>query len=79
LTYTLGFAPPTLTIAQTAPAQALLQWPTNYAGFRVNSSTNLRAAGFWRLVTNATTVNGAFYNVSITTTNTAQFFRLRKL
>jgi hypothetical protein len=78
LSYTVGFAPPTLSIARTAPAQALLQWPTNYADFRVNSSTNLRAASFWRLVTNATTVNGAFFSVSVSTTNAAQFFRLRR-
>src|SRR5438094_4625882 len=33
LTYTIGFGPPDLTVAKTAPAEVLLQWPTNYAGF----------------------------------------------
>jgi hypothetical protein len=76
LTYTLGFAPPALTITITAPAQALLQWPTNYSGFRVNSS--LPAPIFWRVVSNPVTTNGGLYSVSVTTTNPAQFFRLRK-
>jgi len=78
LTYTIGFAPPTLTIARTASAEALLQWSTNYPGYRANSSTNLRSSAFWRLVTNPVTTNGPVYNVTVPTTNAAQFFRLRK-
>ena len=78
LTYTLGFVPPTLTIAKTAPTQALLQWPTNHTGFRVNSTVNPGVPSAWRPVTNAITTNGAVYSVSVTTTNTAQFFRLRR-
>ncbi len=44
----------------------------------MNSSTNLRSSAFWRLVTNPVTTNGAVYNVSVSTTNPAQLFRLRK-
>jgi hypothetical protein len=78
LTYTVGFGPPPLTIARTTPTEALLQWSTNYPGYRANSSTNLRSSAFWRLVTNPVTTNGAVYNVTVPTTNAAQFFRLRK-
>jgi hypothetical protein len=78
LTYTMGFVPPTLTIAKTAPAGALLQWPTNYTGYRVLSALGLGAGSFWSSFTNAVTVNGAVYSVSVGTTNAAQFFRLRK-
>jgi hypothetical protein len=72
--------PPTLTITKTAPEEILLQWPTNYTGFRLNYAVNLAApiATRWRLFTNAVTTNGAFYNVSVSTTNPVQFFRLRK-
>ena len=78
MTYTLGFVPPALTIAETAPAQAVLQWPTNVPGYRVYSALSLHPGSFWRLVTNRATTNGDFYNVSVTATNPAQFFRLRK-
>ena len=76
LTYTLGFAPPTLTIAKTAPTQALLEWSTNYPGYRVNYA--LGAGTLWRIFPNAVTTNGSVYNVSIGTTNPTQIFRLRK-
>src|SRR5688572_7676748 len=73
LTYTLGFVPPTLTVTKAAPAELLLQWPTNYIAFRANYATNLRPPVAWRLVTNAVTTNGPVYKVSVTTTNPAQF------
>lgn len=76
LTYTLGFVPPTLTIAKTAPTQALLQWPTNYPGYRVNYAAS--PSTLWRILTNPIATNGALNTVSITTTNPIQIFRLRK-
>ena len=79
ITYTLGLAPPTVTIAQTAPNEVVLQWPTNYIGFRVDSALTLSASTFWRPFTAPITTNGAVYNVPINTTNPARFFRLRKL
>ena len=78
LTYTLGFAPPKLTIAKTSPTNAILQWPTNYPGYRVNYALTLNTPVPWRILTNAVTTNDAIYSVSVTTTNPAQFFRLRK-
>lgn len=77
LTYTIGFAPPRLTIAKTAPAEAFLEWPTNYAGFMVESALSLESGSLWRPFTNVVTVNGAGYSVSVSTTNVARFFRLR--
>ena len=78
LTYTIGFTPPRLTIAITAPAEAFLEWPTNYTGFMVESALSLEAGSLWRPFTNVVTVNGAVYSVSVSTTNATQFFRLRK-
>ncbi|HKS35917.1 MAG TPA: hypothetical protein VJW76_01920 [Verrucomicrobiae bacterium] len=78
LTYTIGFAPPRVTVAKTAPAKALLEWPTNYTGFMVESALSLGAPGFWQPITNVVTANGAVLSVSVNTTNAAQFFRLRR-
>ena len=77
LTYAMG-TQPRLAIAKIAPAQVHLQWPTNYIGFMVQSALNLAAGSFWQAVPNVVTVNGAVFSVSVSTTNTARFFRLRK-
>src|SRR5436190_9330269 len=77
LTYTMGTRP-SLTVAKIAPAQALFQWPTNYTGFMVESALSLDAGSLWRPFTSEVTVNGAVFSVSVSTTNAAQFFRLRK-
>jgi hypothetical protein len=76
LTYAIGIAPP-LTVVKTAPAQLLLQWPTNYPDFMVESVLGLNA-GPWQPVPNDIIVNGAAFSVSISATNAAQFFRLYK-
>src|SRR3989454_7255065 len=63
LTYTIGFAPPSLTVAKTAPAQAVPPWPTNYTGFMVESVLSLDAASLWQPISNGVTVNGALLSV----------------
>jgi hypothetical protein len=78
LTYAIGFTPPTLTIAKTASAQAVLQWLTNYPGYRLESALSLNAPRLWTPITNGITVNADVLSVSVSTTNPAQFFRLRK-
>jgi hypothetical protein len=78
LTYTIGFAPPSLTVAKTAPAEVLLQWPTNYTDFMVESALSLDAPSLWQPIINEVTINGAIFSVSVSTTNAAQFFRLHK-
>src|SRR5438093_873552 len=75
LTYTIGFTPPGLTIAKTAPAEAFLEWPT---GFMVESALSLEVGSLCRPFTNVVTVNGAVYRVYVSTTNAVQFFRLPK-
>ena len=37
LTYAIALAPPTLTIARTAPAEVLLQWPTYHTGLHAGN------------------------------------------
>ena len=78
LTYTIGFAPPSLTVAKKPPAEALLEWPTNHSGFMEESTLSLDAGSLWSPIPNVVTVNGAVFSVSISTTNAVQFFRLHK-
>jgi len=77
LTYAIGTRP-ILTVTKTAPAEVLLQWPTNYTGFMVEGALSLHAPNLWQPITNGVTVNVAVFNVSVGTTNAAQFFRLHK-
>jgi hypothetical protein len=76
LTYTIGTRP-TLTIAKTAPAQARLQWSTNYLGFVVQTAVS-PGQNLWLPLSTPVTVNGDRFTVSVNTTNAARFFRLRK-
>ncbi len=77
LTYTI-FALPGLTIAKSAPAEVLLQWPANYPGSVMESALSLGAGSPWRPIPNGITVNAGVYNVSVSTTGAAGFFHLRK-
>jgi hypothetical protein len=76
LTYTVG-TQPALTIAKTQPARAVLQWPTNYISFTVQHALTLGPGSVWQPFAGAVTSNGVF-GVTVNTTNSAQFFRLRK-
>jgi hypothetical protein len=77
LTYTIGTLP-SLTIAKTAPAEAVLEWPNNYTGFIPESALSLDAGTVWSPITSLVIVNGAVFSVSVSTANGAEFFRLRK-
>lgn len=78
LTYTLGMMPPALTLVRTTPTEAILQWPTNYAGYRVLGALSLDLANPWRTFRNPVTTNGTFNNVAVSMTNALQIFRLHK-
>jgi hypothetical protein len=78
LTYTIGLAPPSLTVAKASPAEVLLQWPTNYTGFLVESVRSLDPRNLWQPFSNVVTINGAVFSVPASTTNAVQFFRLHR-
>jgi hypothetical protein len=77
LTYAIG-TQPTLTIARTALADVILQWPTNYTGFMVESVPGVDVSSMWQPITNVVTVNGAGFSVSVNATDTTRFFRLHR-
>jgi hypothetical protein len=59
-------------------ANLLLRWTNNVAGYALQSSTNLSAAGIWSsLVTNPSVLNGEYVYTN-RATGTAVFFRLKK-
>ncbi len=69
--------PPLLT---TSIQQGLLQlaWPTNSAGFVLQSATNLTNGGSWRSSSLTPTITNGQKVVSVYPTSPAAFFRLRK-
>src|SRR6185295_12127516 len=54
LTYTFGFAP-LLSIAKTAPAEVLLQWPVTPAGFLLENALSPSAGSIWTPITSGIT------------------------
>jgi hypothetical protein len=78
ITYAVALAPPTLTIARTAPAEVQLQWPTYHTGFTLETALSLTPPILWSPITNGVTANDGMFSVSVSTTEDDQFFRLRK-
>lgn len=79
--FTVSFAStpigwPLLSVTQTSPLQATLSWPTNTAGF-VLETTLVLPASTWMTVTNLPVIgSNSLFNVVLATTNAQQFFRL---
>jgi hypothetical protein len=55
----------------------VLSWPTNTAGFSLQSATNLNATS-WFDATNASAIVGTNYSVTLSATQQVQFFRLKR-
>jgi hypothetical protein len=68
-------APPWLSISLFGN-QALIQWPTNAAGFNLQQSTNLLATN-WVTVTNIPVITNILYQVAVPKTNSQNFYRLK--
>jgi photosystem II stability/assembly factor-like uncharacterized protein len=79
--FTVSFASmpigrPLLSVTQSWPLQATLSWPTNTAGF-VLETTPMLPAETWMTMTNPPVIgSNRSYNIIIATTNAQQFFRL---
>jgi hypothetical protein len=72
------YVPPTLSFT---PASAGLQlsWPTNSAGFSLQTATNLSSTGAWQVVSGPYPLSNDLFEVSIPiNAGSAQFFRLIK-
>ncbi len=80
--FTVSFAPtplelPILRLTQSSPSQATLSWPTNTAGFVLQTTLALPSST-WITVTNAPTIGiHNQFNLSVGTTNARQFYRLQ--
>jgi uncharacterized repeat protein (TIGR03803 family) len=71
------FIPPLLTLIPSA-ANVILTWPTNYAGFTLQSTTNLGSSAAWSTnLPSPFTVNGQ-NTVTNPISGTQQLFRLRQ-
>ena len=58
--------------------ELIFSWPTNAAGFTLQSTLNLTPPVTWIDSTNQPAVIGTQFNVTNTTSGSAQFYRLRK-
>jgi sugar lactone lactonase YvrE len=58
--------------------QIVFAWPTNYAGFTLQSSPNLGTAANWTSVTTNPPVQGSQFLVTNPISGGAQFFRLKR-
>jgi len=67
---------PSLALRASGP-DVLLAWPTNMLGFSLQSATNLDEM-HWAVVTNTPVIVGTNYTVTLSGTNQAQFFVLRR-
>lgn len=74
----LGFGPYQLNIALADVAHVTLSWPTNAAGWNLESATSLKAAD-WSAVTNTPVVSGTNFNLTFGHAEDQQYFRLHKL
>ena len=68
---------PSLALLWLTPFSARLTWPTNAAGYVLESAPQLPAA-LWTPVTNQPLVFGDRFVLNLGTTNPSQFFRLRE-
>ena len=75
----LGFVPllPSLK-AQPSGNQLILTWPTNAAGFTLQSTLSLTPPTTWTDATNPTAVVGAQFTVTNSLSGSGQFYRLIK-
>lgn len=80
--FVLSFTPvetrPRINFQKTSVQSATLSWPTNAAGWELQSANSVGTAN-WDTITNTIGISGTNFSVSITTTNAQQFYRLRKL
>jgi len=77
-TTTVFAAPPSLTIAQETAGQLTLSWPTWATGYKLYSTTNLAPPAVWSEVTNAVTVVGDKFIVTVPVQSGGnRFFQLR--
>ena len=65
-----------LNIQGSSANQFVLSWPSGANAYQLYTATNLASPVIWSLVTNGPAVGLGQNSVTLTATNTAQFFRL---
>jgi hypothetical protein len=75
-TYRIGVLGPTLTIGRSGSNGVQLSWPTNAAGFVLQSSSWVQGA--YTTMTNLPVLTGTNYSTTLPATNAAAFYRLVK-
>lgn len=68
---------PTMRISATLTNSAVLNWPTNCAGYTLQQAISLNSTN-WTAVTNVATISGTNYQALVPMTNPVLFFRLKQ-
>jgi len=74
-----GPAQPSLTILRDGPANAVLTWPRNDAGFVLQTASSLANASSWMPVTNPPAIAQGEHRLSVPATNSQGYFRLHRV
>jgi len=69
--------PPRLHLSNQGNA-LVLSWPTNYAGFYLQTTSNPGDPNSWAAFTNSVSVSGGLNNLAVSLLTSKQFFRLAK-
>jgi hypothetical protein len=77
LRFTQAITPVALAIRQTASSEVTLSWPTKAAGWALESTAAVTAAG-WNPVTNTVGIVGTNFSLNLNMAEAQQYFRLRK-
>ncbi|MEW6157091.1 MAG: hypothetical protein AB1813_06635 [Verrucomicrobiota bacterium] len=78
LTYAIGVAPPKLTVVRMGPEAVQIEWPVAYAEFSLETARSLGAGEIWNPLAENVTTDGSVFRMTLGTTDTVRFFRLRK-
>ncbi len=73
-----ALALPVSVVSSNAPAGLSLSWPAYAVGFGLETSPALDAASAWTTLTSSPALNNDRWQFTIPTTNSAQFYRLRR-
>src|SRR4029453_15751198 len=74
--FSLTLPPPPLTIVSSG-ANVIVTWPVSFAGFTLQSATNIALANAWSPVAQLPVTNGAQMSVTLPANVERKFFRLK--
>jgi hypothetical protein len=69
---------PSLSVSANSGSSLTVSWPTTATGYQLETSSSLGSNAVWTVVSGSPIVDGSNYKMTIPTTNSTSFFRLRQ-